>query len=44
MPDRETADYDVVVAGGGPGGSTVATLVAKQGHRLLLLALERPER
>ncbi|MGW3469515.1 tryptophan 7-halogenase [Saccharopolyspora sp. NPDC000995] len=32
---------DVVVVGGGPGGSTVATLVAKQGHRVLLLEKER---
>ncbi|KZB80198.1 tryptophan 7-halogenase [Amycolatopsis regifaucium] len=33
-------DFDVVVAGGGPGGSTVATLVAMQGHRVLLLEKE----
>jgi halogenation protein CepH len=30
-------DYDVVVAGGGPGGSTASTLIARQGHRVLLL-------
>ena len=29
--------YDVIVIGGGPGGSTVATLVAEQGHNVLLL-------
>ena len=29
--------YDVIVIGGGPAGSTVATLVAEQGHRVLLL-------
>jgi FAD-dependent halogenase len=29
--------YDLVVVGGGPAGSTVATLVAKRGHRVLLL-------
>ena len=28
--------YDVVVAGGGPAGATTATLVAQQGHRVLL--------
>ncbi|MFD2420208.1 tryptophan 7-halogenase [Amycolatopsis pigmentata] len=33
-------EFDVVVAGGGPGGSTVATLVAMQGHRVLLLEKE----
>ena len=30
-------NYDTIVIGGGPAGSTVATLVAEQGHRLLLL-------
>lgn len=29
--------FDVVVVGGGPAGSTVATVVAKRGHRVLLL-------
>ncbi|TDC40387.1 FAD-dependent oxidoreductase [Micromonospora sp. 15K316] len=33
-------DYDLVVVGGGPAGSTVATLVAMQGHRVLLLEKE----
>lgn len=38
---RETGpDYDLVVVGGGPGGSTAATLVAMQGHRVLLLEKE----
>lgn len=32
--------YDVIVVGGGPAGSTVATLVAKRGHRVLLLEKE----
>jgi halogenation protein CepH len=32
--------YDVVVVGGGPGGSTVASFVAMQGHRVLLLERE----
>ena len=30
-------NYDVIVIGGGPGGSTVATLVAEKGRRVLLL-------
>src|SRR3954469_6995433 len=29
--------YDVVVIGGGPAGSTVATLVADAGHKVLVL-------
>ncbi|WP_307872995.1 tryptophan 7-halogenase [Paractinoplanes ovalisporus] len=33
--------YDVVVIGGGPSGSTVATFVAMQGHRVLLLEKEK---
>lgn len=35
------SDFDVVVVGGGPCGSTVSTLVAMQGHRVLLLEKER---
>ena len=35
MPEI-SAEYDVIVGGGGPAGSTVATLVARQGHRVLL--------
>jgi flavin-dependent dehydrogenase len=34
-------DRDVVVVGGGPAGSTVATLVAREGQRVLLLDRER---
>jgi FAD-dependent halogenase len=32
---------DVVVVGGGPGGSTTATMLARQGHRVTLLERER---
>ncbi len=31
---------DVVVIGGGPGGSTVSTLIAQQGHRVVLFERE----
>jgi halogenation protein CepH len=34
-------DADVVVVGGGPGGSTLATLVAMRGHRVILLEKEK---
>lgn len=33
--------FDVIVVGGGPGGSTVASFVAMDGHRVLLLERER---
>lgn len=38
MSNTET--FDVVVVGGGPGGSTLAALVAKQGHSVLVLEKE----
>jgi len=38
-PQRQ--DYDAVVIGGGPAGSTAATLIAKSGRRVLLLDRER---
>jgi halogenation protein CepH len=34
-------EADVVVVGGGPGGSTLATLVAMRGHRVILLEKEK---
>jgi halogenation protein CepH len=34
-------DTDVVVVGGGPGGSTLATMVAMRGHRVVLLEKEK---
>ncbi|HKE48740.1 MAG TPA: FAD-dependent oxidoreductase, partial [Rhodanobacteraceae bacterium] len=37
-PDRTV---DVVVIGGGPGGSTTATMLARQGWQVLLLDRER---
>ena len=33
--------HDVIVIGGGPAGSTTATLLAKQGFDVLLLERER---
>ena len=33
-------EFDVVVAGGGPGGSTLAAIVAMRGHRVLVLENE----
>ena len=32
---------DIVVVGGGPGGSSAATLLARKGHRVVLLERER---
>jgi FAD-dependent halogenase len=41
MPDRDSAlHYDVAVVGGGPAGSTVATLARLGGARVLLLERE----
>ena len=34
-------EYDVIVVGGGPAGSSTATMVAQAGHRVLLLEREK---
>jgi flavin-dependent dehydrogenase len=41
---RNGFDHDVVVAGGGPAGSTAATLLARKGHRILLLERDKHPR
>jgi len=40
MSSGDIEDCDVVIAGGGPGGSTLATLVAMQGHKTVVLEKE----
>ena len=41
MSNRSRLNADVVVIGGGPGGSTAATMLARNGWRVLLLERER---
>jgi halogenation protein CepH len=41
MRSGSDEEVDVVVAGGGPGGSTLAALVAMQGSRVVLLEKEK---
>lgn len=36
-PHTPESPYDVVIAGGGPGGATLATFLAKAGHRCLIV-------
>ncbi len=40
-PRAFPADADVVVCGGGPGGSTFATLMARRGHSVLVFEREK---
>jgi halogenation protein CepH len=37
METSTSEKFDVIVIGGGPGGSTAASFIAMQGHRVLLL-------
>jgi len=37
MVSMEKNQYDVIIAGSGPAGSTAATLLAQYGHRVLLI-------
>jgi FAD-dependent halogenase len=41
MSAHDGSAVDVVVVGGGPGGSTVATFIAMQGYKVLLLEKQR---
>ncbi len=40
-PVEVRSSYDVIVVGGGPAGTTVAGLLAQQGHSVLLLERDR---
>src|SRR4051812_12254925 len=37
----DSEDFDLIVIGGGPGGGPLSTLVAKEGHRVLVLEREK---
>ncbi len=38
------SQFELIVIGGGPGGSTLSTLVAMRGHKVLLLEREKHPR
>jgi flavin-dependent dehydrogenase len=37
----KTADYDVLIIGGGPAGSAASTILAEHGHRVLVIEREK---
>lgn len=41
MGAGDVQEFDIIVVGGGPGGATLAALVAMQGHRVLILEKEK---
>ena len=41
---QSSADFDVLVVGGGPAGSTIATLLAQRGRRVVLVEKDRHPR
>jgi flavin-dependent dehydrogenase len=44
VPNSSDEPFDVLVVGGGPAGSTIATLLARRGERVLLVEKERHPR
>jgi len=43
-PLRSEPEYDAIVVGGGPAGSTTAALLAEHGHRVLVIERARRAR
>jgi flavin-dependent dehydrogenase len=41
MPRRPAKEYDALIIGAGPAGSTAAALLAEKGHRVLVLEREK---